>query len=190
LKYSVIDWDTKSFANPKLAQLYRFLNSQVTGGYKFVPSWLNQTVTLYGAYLVNHKAIGVAQTNGELANKAWYTGFSIGKVRKKGDWSMDVSYQYVQAQAVPDYDVSGIGKGNAAGIGFYVIKPSDPNSDYTTIKNAFGRVNYQGINGELLYLFQDNITIYQSYCYSWNANSNIGPKTKFSQYEVEIIYAF
>lgn len=189
-KYSVIDWDTKDFTNPKLAQLYRFLNTQVTAGYKFVAPGLKQTVTLYGAYLTNHKAKGVEQTKGQLLNHAWYTGFSIGKVRKKGDWSMDVNYQYVQAQAVPDFDVSGIGKGNAAGIGFYTIKPSDPNSDVTTIENAFGRGNYQGIAAEFLYLFQDNITILQSYAYANNADKGIGPKTRYSQYEIEIIYAF
>lgn len=37
-KYSIIDWDTKNFTNPVISQLYRFLNSQWTVGYKFVPS--------------------------------------------------------------------------------------------------------------------------------------------------------
>jgi hypothetical protein len=188
-KYSIIDWDTKNFTNPVISQLYRFLNSQWTVGYKFVPSWLKQTVTIYGAYLTNHRARGVAQTLGELQNHAWYAGFSIGKVRKQWDWSVDLNYQFVQAQAVPLFDVSGIGKGNAAGVGFYTVK-ADGSGGFTTAETAFGRTNYQGLAAELLFLATDNITVLQSFSISTNADKNIGPNTHFNQYEIEVIYAF
>ncbi len=188
-KYSVIDWDTKNFSNPILNQIYQFLNSQWTLGYKFVMPKLNQMVTLYSAYLYNHRAKGVVQTHGRLENIAWYAGFSVGKVRKKGDWSIDVNYQYVQAQAIPSFDASGIGKGNAANIGFYTVR-SDGTGEITTAETAFGRGNYQGVAAELLYLFADNITILQSFSYSNNAKKDIGPDTHYSQYEAEIIYAF
>jgi hypothetical protein len=188
-KYSVIDWDTKNFTNPVIAQIYRFLNSQWTVGYKFVPSWLKQTVTFYGAYLTNHRARGVPQTRGELQNNAWYVGFSVGKVRKQWDWSMDINYQFVEAQAVPLFDVSGIGKGNAAGVGFYTVK-ADGSGGFTTAETAFGRTNYQGLAAEFLFLAADNITVLQSYSYSTNAKKDIGPLTHYNQYEIEIIYAF
>ena len=188
-KYSVIDWDTKDFTDPILKQIYSFLNTQWTLGYKFVMPWINQTVTLYGAYVTNHRAHGVPQTHGRLENNAWYTGFSIGKVRKKGDWSMDINYQFVEAQAVPSFDASGIGMGNAAGIGFYTIK-ADGTGALTTAETAFGRTNYKGLAAEFLFLFTDNITVLQSYCFSNNAKKDIGPKTHFGQYEAEIIYAF
>jgi hypothetical protein len=188
-KFSVIDWDTKNFADPVLEQLYLFLNTQWTAGYKFVMPKLNQTVTLYGAYVTNHRARGVVQTRGKLENHAWYAGFSIGKVRKKWDWSMDINYQFVQAQAVPSFDASGIGMGNAANVGFYTVNANGTGAA-TTAETAFGRTNYKGLAAEFLFLFTDNITVLQSYSFSNNANKNIGPETHYSQYEVEVIYAF
>ena len=188
-KYSVIDWDTKNFASLAQSLTYRFLNSQWTLGYKFVVPKLNQMMTIYSAFLMNHRAKGVPQTNGLKENIAWYAGFSIGKVRKKGDWSMDINYQFVQGQAVPSFDASGIGKGNAAGVGFYTIG-SNGSGGFTTAETAFGRTNYKGIAAEFLFLFADNITVLQSYSYSNNANFDIGPKTIYKQYEIEIIYAF
>ncbi len=192
-KYSVIDWDTKDFPDTPQgrinAKLFGYLNSQWTGGYKFVPPILNKTVTLYGAFLMNHRAKPDLITRGTLANKGWYAGFSIGKVRKKGDWSMDMNYQYCEAQAVPDYDASGIGKGNAAGVGTYTVKQNGSGQE-TTAETTFGRSNYKGLATEFLFLFTDNITILQYYAFTTNANNKIGPKTYYNQYEIEIIYAF
>jgi hypothetical protein len=188
-KYSIIDWDTKDLNDPILNQIYRFFNGQVTAGYKFVPKFLNKMVTIYGAYLRNYAAEPVIQTHYRKDNTAWYAGFSIGKVRKKGDWSLDVNYQFVQSQAVASFDASGIGKGNAANVGFYTIK-MDGTGGITTVDTAFGRTNYKGLAAEFLFLFSDTITILQSYQFSNSADKTIGPNTHYSQYEAEIIYAF
>ena len=114
MKYSLIDWDTKKFSNEVERLRFQFLNSQVILGYVFVPAWLDKSVTCYAAGLYNHAAEALEITNNKRANFATYFGFSVGSVRKKGDWSLDINYQLVAAQAIPSFDVIGIGRGNAA----------------------------------------------------------------------------
>ena len=58
----------------------------------------------------------ISLTNGKRANAGGYAGFTLGELKKKNDWSLDINYQVVQAQAVPDYDSSGIGLGKLAGL--------------------------------------------------------------------------
>ncbi|MCK4934710.1 MAG: hypothetical protein KAR79_03895 [Simkaniaceae bacterium] len=188
-KYSLIDWNTKHLKNKIERNRYRFLNSQLTLGYKLRPKWLNKLTTFYAAGLMNHAAHTVPMSGEKLANLAWYTGFSIGELRQKGDWSFDLNYQYVQAQAIPDFDGSGIGRGNAKGTGFYSTKKGGAGVA-TTKENAVGAGNYKGFSVELLYLLTRNITIYQSWKQSINQNDNIGPFIRYKQYELEFIYAF
>jgi hypothetical protein len=189
-KYSIIDWDTKNLKSSLLAQQFRFINSQWILGYKFVPKLYNKVTTLYSAFLVNTAAKPVAQTNYTKANIGWYAGFSVGKVRKKYDWSIDVNYQYVQAQAVPDFDASGIGRGNYSKVGLYNIPQVGKPDIITTVDTAVGKANYQGIVAQLVFLLTDTVTVFQSFSHSTNANDNIGPKINFNQYEIEFIYAF
>lgn len=190
-KYSIIDWDTKNFGGNKAVynRLYGFVNSQWILGYKFVPKWINQVTTLYSAFLINTAARGIALTHYKKANLAWYAGFSMGKVRNKGDWSLDINWQYVQAQAVPVIDASGIGRGNSSAIGFYTQKITNTN-EIIEFSTAVGKANYKGISIQLLYLLTDTITIFQSYQQAVNANKNIGAKAFYRQYEIELIYAF
>ncbi|MDN3504543.1 MAG: hypothetical protein P0S95_03075 [Rhabdochlamydiaceae bacterium] len=188
-KYSIIDWKTKDLKNQLLNLQYNFVNSQWILGYKFIPGKWKKVITIYSSFLINTEANNIALTNNTLANKGCYAGFSIGKVRNKGDWSLDANYQYVQAQAIPIFDASGIGRGNASRIGFYTVQ-SNGKGEATTIATAVGKTNYQGVSITLLYLLTDTITIYQNYQYAVNANKNIGPKIHYNQYELEFIYAF
>lgn len=196
-KYSIIDWDTKNLvpfiptdnSAPTLPQQYRFVNSQWILGYKFNPKFINKMTTLYSAFLINTAAKGVQQTHNKKQNVAWYAGMSMGKVRNQGDWSFDINYQYVQAQAVPIFDASGIGRGNTQRAGFYSLQ-SDGTGPEINVDAAVGKTNYKGFSVTLLFLLTDTITIYQNYQYAINANSNIGPKIYYGQYELELIYAF
>ena len=116
-------------------------------------------------------------------------GFSIGELRKPGDWSVDINYQWVAAQAIPSFDVSGIGRGNAARVGFYTLKPRGEGGPNTR-KNAVGSTNYKGLAIDFLYVITNNLTMSQSYRQSINLNKTIGPAIKYRQYEIEFIYAF
>ncbi len=188
-KLSAIYWDTKNVNNRAQQNAFRFLPLQWIWGYKFVPKPLDKIVTLYSAALYNPRAHGTVVSNGKRKAWAWYAGFSIGELRKQWDWSFDLNYQWVQLQAIPDFDGSGIGRGNSARFGLY-----------TRFEKGIGRAlvagegvgagNYKGIAAELLYLLTNNITIYQAWRQSVNQDPSIKPTFSYKQYEFEIIYGF
>lgn len=191
MKYSIIDW-YKPAANELQKLRYKFLVSQYLAYYQFYPNWIGKRlIKIYGAGLVNHLAHGVPQTRGKKQNWGWYAGMSIGLVRKQYDFSIDVNYQWCQAQAVPDFDNSGIGRGNAAKVGFYSIdEDGDPDGGITTAETAVGAGNFKGFEIDALYAFTDNLTVFQSFKYSTTLNKSIGPNLRYKQYEIEFIYAF
>lgn len=191
LKYSIIDW-YKPYANQLNDLRYKYLVSQFLVNYQFYPEWIGKKlIKFYGAGLCNHLASGVEQTNGQKQNVGWYAGVSIGLVKKQYDWAIDANYQWVQAQAVPDFDSSGIGRGNAAGVGFYTVAGNgDPASGATTHLSAVGGTNFQGFECEALYAFTDNLTVQQIFKYANTLNKHIGPNIRYRQYEIEFIYAF
>lgn len=187
-KYSFIDWDTKHYSNPLKDHRFDFMNSQLTLGYKIIPSWLGKVLTIYAAGLINSAAKRLAITDYKKANLAWYIGFSMGEARKQGDWSIDIDYQYVMPQAVPDYDSAGIGRGNAAGVGFYSV--DGKNKVPTTRKTAVGGGNYKGFEITYLYLFTSNFTLRQTYQTSVRQDKSVGPIFHYKQYGLELVYLF
>lgn len=191
VKYSIIDW-YKPAANELNNLRYKFLVSQLLSYYQFYPQWLGKRLLkIYAAGLVNHLAGGVPQTHQKREKWAWYAGFSIGLVRKRNDFAIDINYQWCQAQAVPDFDSSGIGRGNAAGVGFYTNNiDGNPSSGATTAATAVGDGNFKGFEVEALYAITDNFTVLQNFKYSNTLNKSIGPDLRYKQYEVEFIYAF
>lgn len=191
LKYSVIDW-YKPYANVLNNERYRYVVSQFLASYQFYPEWIGKRlIKFYAAGLCNHLGFGVEQTNGRRQNWAAYAGFSIGLVKKQHDWAIDANYQWVQAQSIPEFDVSGIGRGNAAGVGFYTnTSDGNPDSGATSHLTAVGSTNYKGFEIEALYAFTDNLTVQQNFRFSTTLNKNIGPNIRYKQYELEFIYAF
>ena len=192
IKYSLIDW-YKPYANELNNLRFKFLVSQLNVAYQFYPEWIGKKlVKFYAAGLMNHLAHGVPQTNNKMQRCAWYAGLSLGLVRKQYDWAIDANYQWVQAQSIPEFDASGIGRGNTAGVGFYTNNTNgDPGSGATTNKTAVGNTNYKGFEIEALYAFTDNITILQNFKFSQTLNRKIGPGSMYyKQYELEFIYAF
>jgi len=203
-KYSLIDWDTKNFPNSAGSSVqalqnkadrrrFSFINSQLIIGYVMTPDWLKKMLRPYIAGLINHAAEPHKVTHGFRANCAWYAGFTIGEARKKGDWSFDINYQWVQAQAVPDFDSSGIKRGNAARVGTYTINLDGtvtPSAGLTNVNNTVGGANFKGINLEGFYLFTNNLSIFLSWQQSVTLNHEIGPGMFYRQFETEFIYAF
>lgn len=191
MKYSIIDW-YKPAANTLENLRYKFLVSQYLAYYQFYPDWIGKRlIKIYGAGLLNHLAEGIEITHNKRQNWGWYVGMTIGLVRKQNDFSVDVNYQWCQAQAVPDFDNSGIGRGNAAKAGFYTNDDDgNPASGATTSKTAVGSGNFKGFEIDALYAFTDNLTVFQSFKYSTTLNKTIGPNIRYKQYEIEFIYAF
>jgi hypothetical protein len=207
VKYSIINWyrpggeteaDNTAYETGLINQRYRFLVSQLLTYYQFYPQWIGKKlVKVYLAGLMNHFALSskvvngveLIPTGGRRTNLAWYAGVSIGLVKKQGDWAVDANYQWVQAQAYPDFDNLGIGRGNTSGVGLYTLNASGSGGG-TTAATAGGNTNFRGFEIEGLYALTDNITVQQKFQYSNTLNTNIGPNEKYRQFEVEFIYAF
>lgn len=119
-------------------------------------------------------------------NKGWYTGFRIGKVDKEGDWSFEAMYQYVQAFAIPDEDVSGIGRGNVNNTSITARVPK--NEKYLLIGQ--GNTNFKGWRFEGLYAITDELTLDTILEFTQSVNSKIGGSHNYSKFEIETVYAF
>ncbi len=190
-KLSLIDWNTKSFKHEFDRLKFEFLVSQLLLGYKFLPQPLNRSVTVYLAGLYNFAAREHTITDHKKANFGGYLGFTIGELKKKGDWSFDINYQVLAAQCVPDYDNSGIGPGNAANAGLYTVGVSGPGASTPTTKaTAAGNGNYRGFVMTLDYLLSNNINLQQQWQQSITLDQDIGPFRRYKQYEIEFIYGF
>jgi len=188
-KISVIDWDTRNMHNSLAQHRYDFIVSQMTLGYKFFMEKIQKQVTVYAAGLYNFKAKKLEITDYKKANWGSYIGFTIGELKKAGNWSLDANYQWLAAQCVPSFDVGGIGTGNAIDSGFYTTN-SNGSGSATTRATAAGQVNYQGLAVSLDYLITNNINLHQQWQYSCSLDRDIGPSKRYKQYEVEFIYTF
>ena len=127
-------------------------------------------------------------TDYQKANWGSYLGFSVGELKKKGDWALDANYQFLAAQCVPDFDASGVGLGNINNSGFYTTQIN--NNVLTTRADAGGNVNFRGIAVTLDYLISNNLNLQQQWLQSVTLDNDIGPYRKFKQYEIEFIYGF
>jgi len=203
MRYSIINW-YRHYSQAELAnktpqvgpggtiyeQPWRYLVNQYTIFYQTYPAWFGKNLfKIYAAGLWNPIAKGIPQTGGRKANFGFYTGISLGLVKKGGDWAIDANYQWAQAQVAPGIDCSGMSRGNAAGSGF-LTSNQDGSGLITTKANAFSPFDYQGIDIDALYAFTSNLTMQQHFAWSWTLNKNIGPNDVTKQYEVEFIYAF
>jgi len=188
-KYSLTDWNTKDQHNKVENQRYDFLVSQLLLGYKFLPARLQKIIQVYLAGLWNSNAHKLKITHHKRANWGGYVGVSIGELKKQGDWAFDINYQVLAAQCVPDFDVQGIGLGNANNSGFYTTNVRGGGVP-TTRKNAGGNVNYRGFQMTLDYLLTNQLNMQQSWQQAITLDDAIGPFHRYKQYEIEFIYGF
>ncbi len=170
VKYAIIDWYTKHFSDPIENARFEYLVSQFMLGYRFVPSIVNKVSILYSAFLINSAAPKRSILGEDRANLAAFIGFTMGEARKKGDWAFDTNIQYIQPQAVPDYDYGGIGSGNAD-------------------LPMYEKTNSIGGLFEFLYLITDNLTISQSFKCSKSLDY-LPNRYTYKQYRLEFIYAW
>lgn len=204
VKYSYIDWENLRdhyFWKPSwdkesrsIVDALRNINkfcyqiSQFTLYYNFCAEIVDQSVSLFAAFLINTGArrssrgeesalasLGECDFRSERRNLAWYAGFQIGEVVEEGDWSCQVQYQYVELFAIPNFDVSGLGTGEILGS---VVPPA-----------RFLNTNYRGVRIEGLYALTDNLSIDARYEYSRQIAAIVG-KRNFSSLRVECIFAF
>ncbi len=197
-KYSIIDWHRHSPTlnygnlnnsgtftvedNPR----YRFIVSQILFGYQRKLELAHcKSLYVYGAILANHDAKRTVTTGFKKLNNAWYTGFTLGKLCKAFDWSIDINYQSVQAQAVPEYDLAGIGHGNAAN-----LLLSDAILQGFGSSNAIGFTNYKGWQASLLYAMTDSLSLRAQAARTVPRNKSVGQDFRYKSFEMSVIYAF
>lgn len=183
VKYSFIDWEkggiNRCFEHNPPGQ--KFLISQLTTHYHFNAEMLCKPMKFYAAGLCNHaaknfKIIDTDEIVDGDQKYAWYAGFRLGEVICSGDWALDIQYQYVQAQAIPNCDVSGIARGNWF--------------DESLTKTGRGNTNYKGIRVEALYAINDNLIFDARLQGSKEIDKSIGGKHHYSEFRFEAIYAF
>jgi hypothetical protein len=198
LKYSIVDWfrhsSTLNYGNLATSgkllvednPRYRFIVSQMLFGYEKKINFLRcKTLFLYAAVLTNHKARGEPQTRGKRVPQAWYVGFTLGKLCKACDWSIDINYQYVQAQAVPEFDLAGIGHGNASNmlLSDAILTGLSPNA-----LRLF--TNYRGWEINALYAMTDTLSLRAKAQCTHPINATIGGHFFYKCFEMAVIYAF
>ncbi len=190
-KYSIVDWDTKHYSKSFVNDRFKFLVSQWLLGYRFMIKSIDKITLLYAAGLYNSKARRLDVSDHKRANWGAYIGFSMGQLRKQWDWALDANYQVIAAQCIPDFDVSGIGLGNANKSGFYTqtITPLDGGGP-STRQTAGGLTNYRGFSITLDFLLTDKLDVQQNYMQSITLDNHIGPFRQFKQYEIEFIYSW
>lgn len=179
LKYSFIDWkkngENACFRKNPTGALFQV--SQFTFEYHFDPECLCMPASAFGAVLFNSAAEPLRSFgHRNKDNFGWYAGFTLGEVVYEGDWAFTAQYQYVEALAVPDFDVSGIGNGNVLGASL----PA----------NNIGNTNYKGWRLEALYALTDNITFDARMQWSRQINSHYVGTHHYSEFRLEAIYAF
>lgn len=179
LKYSLINWD-RHMAN-RWGQRHplggRYTNSQFTAAYNVSPDLISLKTRLYGAFLINHSAKASHWTHHLKANKAFYLGFQVGEAVRKGEYAVGLTYQWVQAQAVSERDISGLCRDNPRGISFLT-------------RRCGGFANYKGWRLETLYALTDNWTLNAHFDRVREENRHIGGEHKSYELYLAAIFAF
>lgn len=179
-KYSLIDWrkwgrDRCGIHNPKGM---RFLVSQWILTYHFNPKYFwDKPAETYAGLLYNHQAHDHHQAHD---NQRWggYWGFSLGEVKKAGDWAFNIEYQILEQRCVAFDDQGGIGLGNVREDCCDEIPPT---------------VGFQGLHFEILYAITDNLTINFFAEGARDLEDRFEHhriRHRFSKVELEAIYAF
>jgi len=201
--YTYVDWEkngrtaifnlfdqVKGFQrdNPR----FRFRISQFYGRYIYRSGKNDKfPIQVYGAYLINHAARRISLTGNRKKNNAWYIGLAIGELKPiRWSFSFDVNYQSVAAQAVPDFDVGGVGTGNPRANIFY----GPARNNFTgapvvvTQANANGNVNYQGWDINFIIALTKYLHLHLEYQTSHPEDRSIGPDRSYRAFTAHAIF--
>jgi hypothetical protein len=172
---------------------YQYLTSQFLMGYILDPTYFNIPFRAFGAFLINHAAKPQPFLNGKRENIGWYVGFQVGRGKKPGGISVDFSYQFVEAQAVQQDDVSGIGTSNPRKNSIYGPIYDDITGGALagpTSSTVNGNTNFQGWQLKTLYRITSHISWRLTYRSSNPAKKALGPDKKLRKFESQWIYNF
>ncbi len=202
-EYAFCDWHKNtlrtSFTNPAGGAPYiagsekwAFQTNQFVLGYDFNPEVFGRDVRLFGGILWNalaRKRVMEALSNGKTKNSqnlgGWVT-LRMGSVQKAGDWAFQTQWQVVQPYAVPDWDVSGFGRGNATSSSLFGF------TNFAKPQNfpGNGNANYNGFEIDLLYSVTNELVLEMRIQRSLATTKGIGRDSKYTNFSLATIYAF
>lgn len=186
---------------------FRFQISQFLLGYDMDPEVLRFPLKIYGAFSMNHAARDTDVVAGgntfrlpKSKRYAWYAGVTAGKVVKRGDWSVELIYQSVGAQAIPDFDVAGIGLGNPYGYNMYEVPTGTPSgvAAFPVYTGPAGNANYRGWTADVMFAITNNISLLLEYDWSEQKTRKLdasvadlqGARQHYRRFGASAIYAF
>lgn len=196
LKYAFIDWSNGQYSDGSnsgfgddsgnkyvtnnayqyLNEAFRYAVSQILATYELPSEWTSDyKVKLYGAFLHNHKAHGMRDfytqhDHDGKNNNAWYAGLTVGRIARPGDWVFDACYQYVRAQAVPDFDsFGGAGRGNLTSV-------------WGVLDRSQGNTNYKGIQAKFAYLLTADLLVKLNAAHSEAADAHLSSINSLARY--------
>lgn len=178
---------------------YRYILPQLLIGYDLPKKFLGMPIVVYAAGIYNCAAEANVSSAGKKRAAAYYAAIQFGKLKKCGDIFFDVCFQSVGAQAIPNFDNSGIGRGNSTSWGdaAVIADPTDPrnftpNSAVLVIPadQVQGNANYNGVVIRFYYNITDELTFRAKAETSRQKTRAVGGSNNFRQGELQLIYAF
>lgn len=154
--------------------------TQYLVGWDYKPKWLNKDIKVFGALIKNVGATANFLTNGSKESMAGYVGLQLGSAKKQGNYSFQFMLQTCALQAIPPWDMDGIGIGRAPVTVFTA----------TNIANANTNTNFKGWEGAALYAVTDQLTLTMKLQRSVTRNQAIGQPKNFTTYKLETQYIF
>lgn len=158
----------------------QFNTSQFLVGWDYKPQWINKDLKIFAALIQNHGATINLISHGSRESLAGYVGAQYGNAKKQNDFSIQVQLQFCQLQAIPPWDMSGIGTGRATVSIFRATSPQTVNDN----------TNFKGWEGKILYAVTDNLTLTAKVQRSMTLNKAIGLPFDFTSFKLETQYIF
>ncbi len=195
-EYSFVDWSKNG--NPNLSSrnvnAFKFINNQFILGYVFDPAMVYVDARFFGGILWNadadKRALKRLTGVNTRANLGWWIALQVGKLEKAMDWAGQVQWQVSEAQAVPDFDVSGIGRGNSQNSAFFTTGPGSTTVNVFPGQLAQGDSNYSGFEIDFMYALTNEIVLEARLQRALAKSRSLGGPLSYTNFQLEAIYGF
>jgi hypothetical protein len=158
---------------------WKFVTSQHLVGWD--TNIFKNNFQVFGAVIINHGAKKTFLTRGSKQNLAGYTGFQFGRTAKKHDFAFQGQLQLCQAQAIPDWDMNGIGRGNKNKGALYKAN---------NIREVNGNGNFMGYEMQLSYAVSDFVTSKFKIQRSVSLTDKIGLPASYTTVKIDLAANF
>lgn len=170
-----------------------YIINQFVLGYVFNPEVFSVDVRLFGGLLWNDHAskrtverLSRGKIKNSYKNLAGWVALQIGSVERAGDWAFQAQWQVVEALALPDWDVSGIGRGNSTSSSLFGF------NSYSSAVNfpGNGNTNYNGWELDLLYSVTNELVMELRLQRATSEAKQIGLPLNYTNFILAAIYGF